>query len=445
MADVQSEVVYVNPDDTRTMSPGSRGNAHLTVVVVGPQGVPGLNGLPGEDGDDGWFVPGPQGLQGVQGSALVGPPGEDADDYGWPIPGTQGPQGVTGQSGPYGFQGEDADDYGWPIPGTQGYQGVPGPQGIQGQAGASGQPIVTNSLSLPPATAVQAGQMAFATDSLNPIATSSGTVLVGGGSFFVPVFSDGFNWILWAGGTQGPIGLTGATGAAGANGTNGTNGTNGSGGFEAAYTIPPNAASWAHTTTNSGDTVFGGGASGTSTIGISMRRAKNDNVAALLNNITNSGAGTANGWRATARLCFHYPVRGGFGVGGIFISDGTKYFCDGLGANGTSGGFEHRDWTNATTSNANSLLLDQGASSGDDFPYHIWFRLWDDKTNRNWQYSADGFTFTTFKQEVRTATFTATWVGFGSTNQCGPTTGWDFGSGGFPVMTECFSWLYEDL
>ncbi len=442
MADVQSEVIYVNPDDTRTIPSGDRGTAHLTVIVTGPQGIPGLNGLPGEDGDDGWTLPGPQGLQGPQGTAAQGPPGEDADDYGWPIPGTQGPQGVLGPVGFFGPPGEDADDYGWPIPGTQGIQGVQGIQGIPGVGGASGQPLVTTTINLPPNTNVPAGQMAFVTDSVSPIATASGTILVGGGTFFVPVYNDGTNWILWAGGTQGPVGPAGAAGAAGANGTNGTNGSNGSGyALEAAFTTPPAPGSWAHT---GGDAAFssgqaGGGAGSTSTY-LKAALTGTDTISAYLtNDISNAGAGGASGFKATFRFRRWWPVHQ-WSTSGLIISDGTNFEIYGMGDDGSYGLNKDRFTARAGGGKFNTGI--QNFWGGPTYSPQLdwWLRYHDDTTNRIIDFSWDGVTWFQAFSEGRTTSFTATQIGFGfNANVNGFS--WLDGKAFF----ECYSYAYLDF
>lgn len=220
--------------------------------AAGAAGVQGSSvvGLPGEDADDyGWPIPGTagapgaQGIQGTQGAGVPGPPGDDADDYGWPIPGTAGSPGASGSAGATGSAGstgsvgmpgqtgEDADDYGWPIPGTPGTAGAAGAAGATGAAGtgqpgiagddgddaytifgmqgamgpqgvpgASGIPLVTTAMGLPPPSYGLQGLSAFVTDAVAPLAVSAGApVGVGGGSNFVPVFCDGINWIIWGG------------------------------------------------------------------------------------------------------------------------------------------------------------------------------------------------------------------------------------------------------
>ncbi len=125
MVDVTEEVIYVDPDDTRTLSVPNRSRAALTVVVTGPQGAAGIAGIPGDDGDDAWTVApqgpaGPAGTTGATGTtgaagATGQPPGiaEDGDDA-WTVPaqGNTGNQGSIGAQGPVfaGIPGEDGDD-----------------------------------------------------------------------------------------------------------------------------------------------------------------------------------------------------------------------------------------------------------------------------------------------------------------------------------------------
>lgn len=170
-----TEIVYVNGDDTRVIPGGQRRTA-LTVRVTGPQGTPGIpiplaedgedswvpgppgnvgpkgaQGVPGptagtippatgEDGDDSW-QPGPQGVRGLQGlqglpgqSNVPGPPGDDGDEaFLTPAPqGFRGATGVAGAQGPvYVTYPEEPDDV-FPPPGAQGIQGPPGTSGASG-------------------------------------------------------------------------------------------------------------------------------------------------------------------------------------------------------------------------------------------------------------------------------------------------------------------------
>lgn len=199
-----------------------QGNAAVNINgalnTTGPiNGRAGAQWQFGEDGDDAWMTP----------------PGSGSG-------GGTGPQGPAGAAAPTipGITGDDGDDA-WIAHGAA----VQGPPGPAGPAGATGlPPYVTNTLSLPPATAVVGGSIAFVTDSLLSIAAGAGTVLQPGGRNFVPVYSDPVQqaWILWAGGQQGPPGTNGAIGPVGPQGI-GVPGPPGEDGEDGAQGVPGTA------------------------------------------------------------------------------------------------------------------------------------------------------------------------------------------------------------
>jgi hypothetical protein len=128
------------------------------------------------------------------------------------------------------------------------------------------------------------------------------------------------------------------------------------------------------------------------------------------------------------------------------VSDGTKFYgAAGRGSNAGAFGFNWRKWNSQTDgSGGNNLLF--GADNSGPW-YDCWVRIWDDTTNRNWQFSVDGgYTWYTLLQESRTTFLTHTQVGFGQSTDGNASQGINTGGGGvLPFMTECWSWLYEDL
>ena len=71
---------------------------------------------------------------------------------------------------------------------------------------------------------------------------------------------------------------------------------------------------------------------------------------------------------------------------------------------------------------------------------NIWFRVWDDKTNRHWQYCFDGLGWIDLYAETRTTFLTHTVVGWGG-SYGGSLSGWTATKLNF----ECLSFKYEDL
>ena len=90
--------------------------------VPGPQGVPGLQGPSGPQGERG--CQGPRGMKGDPGcQGMAGPRGET---------GFQGPRGLQGPRGEIGPKGDSG------MAGLQGVQGNPGPAGEKGDRGTMG-------------------------------------------------------------------------------------------------------------------------------------------------------------------------------------------------------------------------------------------------------------------------------------------------------------------
>lgn len=280
--------------------------AHLdvTVISVGPQGVPGVAGPQGVPGPIGPVGPqgtlgvvGPTGAQGPMGiTGLVGPfvGGAWSASVDYPagsvvyfstdgntyvalqentsiVPGTDptrwratsGVAGPTGSAGPAGPQG---------VPGVQ---GVPGPTGSQGATGAQGPQgnVGTQGPAGPPVSFRGAWQV-------GPVSYSIGDAVAENGTSYIALVSNvnvdpatdvansGGNWAVLAlkgvdgangaigpvgpQGIPGPQGLIGVTGAIGAPGPQGQIGATGAAGAQGPVGPPVNfRGTWNNSTTYS--------------------------------------------------------------------------------------------------------------------------------------------------------------------------------------------------
>lgn len=346
------------------------------------------------------------------------------------------PQRVVGPSGPTGFTG------------MTGATGQTGPTGIPGTAVNTGAVGATGPTGLP-GSATNTG----ATGASGVTGPTGAAGIPGPQGLGVTGVTGATGWTGWTGNT-GPTGNTGHTGVTGptagvGTGPTGPTGQAGSGGgggspfvdgiVSIPLVTPPTV--WDNTYSNSGDT-FGVGAS---TYWIKSARGANDVLAAVTKNISNSGAGGASGWRVTAFFrCYYNPSP--YAYRGLLVSDGTKFYgAAGRGANAGGQGFNWRKWNSKTDGSAGNNML-----FGTDIPetwYGAWVRVWDDKTNRKWQFSPDGGnTWYTLLSEARTTFLTHTQIGFGQSPDGSASQGIDVGSGGIlPFMVECYSFNYEDL
>jgi hypothetical protein len=343
--------------------------------VVGPTGPSGVSTNTGATGPSG--VTGPSGFTGPTG--LTGPTG------------FTGPTGATGATGSTG------------VTGATGFTGPTGPTGNTGPAGSA-----TNT---------------GATGSTGPSGIAGSAVNTG------------------ATGPTGPTGNTGNTGPTGNTGSTGITGPTGSGssGVDAAFTTPPVATGgWTGSFTSAGNNwVQSGSPTGASSIFL-FGGGANDNVSGVFNLITNAGAGTTNGWRATAKFRFWYPIGDNFSCVGILVSDGTKIEVFGVGKQSNNGEFVMATWTNSTTKNAGTV--EQSMGRNQHMTHDLWLRVWDDKTNRKFQYSMDGVTWLTMLSEARTTFLTHLYVGWGGSLN-GTPTNWSANN----IAVELQSWKYEDL
>jgi hypothetical protein len=167
-----------------------------------------------------------------------------------------------------------------------------------------------------------------------------------------------------------------------------------------------------------------------------------DQVSAVFNPVTNGGTGTTNGWRATGRFRLHSPVKSQWGVMGMCISDGSKFEFWGLGGQ-SNVGFVLSKWNSATSKNgATAYQIAYSDGSGNDrmFFRDLWLRIYYDTTQINYQWSLDGYTWTTLQTEALNSFTKPAYVGWGGGWNALPS-GWT----GKQLLFECQSWKYEDL
>lgn len=335
-----------------------------------------------------------------------------------------GPSGPTGASGPF----------------TTGPTGNQGQTGSTGATGASGSAANTGATGYTGRTGPTGGT--------GPQGTAGGAVNTGATG---PTGTAGVSY-TGSTGAAGPTGPQGGAVNTGATGPTGGGSSSGGSQVEAPFTSPPaptgvSGFTGSATVMDSGQaaftTVVTKGFLTSTTLQLPPSGAANAHISALMRNITNGGSGTTGGWRVVMRQRMHYQSNNYQSVG-IVVSDGTAYYSFGDGSFGASG-LCAQNWTNATTQSG--FVTGLAAWGAPRVPGDIWLRLTDNRTNRLWEYSFDGYNWTTMKSESRTAVLTHTQVGWGGNSLYASGAGDSGYLNGVNqgLINELLSWTYQDL
>ena len=347
-----------------------------------------------------------------------------------------GPTGFTGSTGPLGTTGPIATGPTGPsgVTGSTGFTGSTGAAGFATNTGATGGTGPTGSVG------AQGGQGPAGPTGVTGWTGQTGyTGWTGLGGQAVNTGATGPTGVTGNTGTQGP---TGQQGGAVNTGATGPTGGAAQGGTDNSYTTPPIPSAWDNHVYQSGVTGYTGtfGTNNTTFLQFPGNANGTDIVSSLTKNISNGGAGTTNGWQATFRLRRWFPTNfgSGYNVTGIVLSDGTKYYAMGPGENSGAGTlFLDETWSTSTSGASVGAILDTWPAT---VAYvDIWLRVHDNKTNRLWSYSMDGYIWVQFFSEVRTNFLTATQVGFGGSDDTNNS------NSSIPLLLECLSFLYQDL